>query len=158
MPLHRGEREDKDGEAEEGNEGSPLMEEPLQEALPRTSTRKSLRVSEPVPCTRQVYRPWWKGWRGLSWSWLPPDTRPCSRLLSARRQGEGGCRMLYQAISQGYYHAPLFPPPGPRSEDIVKAEDGVCRTMCITRALQEKRATGFGTNPCPSRYPKSWYP
>lgn len=69
-PLHREERE---AEEEEGERKAPLRGRARSThhprgSLPRTSTLKSLRAVVPRPRARQVYRPWWKGCRGLSWS------------------------------------------------------------------------------------------
>lgn len=126
------------------------------EALPRTSTTKSLRVSVPGPCARQVYRPWWKGCRGLSWSWPPSDTRPCSGLLSARRRGEGDCSGTPPpSCPQARCHALPFRSPGPRFGDLIKAEIWALQSgvfaPCIAGALQEKRATDLGAKPHPRR-------
>lgn len=130
----------------------------LEEALPRTSTMKSLRISVPAPRARQVYRPWWKGWRGLRSSWSPPATRPHSGLLSVRRRGEGGCSSApLPSPPQACGHAP--PLPTPRTQvwgHIVKAEVRALQSrvfaLCCWSFLGEK-SHWFGGEPLSQQVP-----
>lgn len=51
-----------------------------------------------------------------------------------------------------------FPLPTPGTQVWGQLEQSRVFAEFTAEALQERRATGLGANPCPSKHPKGWYP